>query len=148
MRSDRLLLILIPLLFVESPVEADVFDRHTSDYLRKVAEAGEGLSEIALTDLHKLQPLSKTETTPVAVFQTSEGQWTKAAVTWAFRRTEDGLLPILTIERFVAYRNDLSDISNASGTNIMLFAGFAYDFDIGQVVPGRCRSRTQTRRTA
>lgn len=122
-------------LLLGSSLQADVFDRHTSDYLRKVAEASAGRTEIALTDLHKLQPLSRTETTPAAVFQTSEGQWTKATLTLAFRRTEDGLLPILTIERFVTYRNDLSDISNASGTNIMLFAGFAYDFDIGQVVP-------------
>jgi hypothetical protein len=135
MRSDSLLLFLVSLHFVGSSIQADVFDRHTSDYLRKVADDSDGLTEISLTDLHKLQPLSKTETTPVAVFKTSEGNWTKAAVTWAFRRTDDGLLPILTIERFVTYRNDFSDVAKAAGDNIMLFEGFAYDFDIGQVVP-------------
>jgi len=135
MRPDRVLLILIPFLLAESSLQADVFDRHTSEYLRKVADKSEGLTEISLTDLHKLQPLSKTETTPVAVFKTSEGNWTKAAVTWAFRRTDDGLLPILTIQRFVTYRNDSSDVAKAAGENVMLFEGFAYDFDIGQVVP-------------
>lgn len=135
MRSDCLLFLLVALVLVGSPLHADVFDRHTSDDLRNVADASEGLTEISLTDLHKLQPLSKTETTPVAVFRTSEGNWTKAAVTWAFRRTDDGLLPILTIERFVTYRDNAGDVAQAAGDDVMLFAGFAYDFDIGQVVP-------------
>ena len=71
----------------------------------------------------------------MVVIKTGESQWTKAAMTWAFRKTEAGLIPILTIERFVTYRDDLSNVSAASDDNIMLFAGFAYDFDIGQVVP-------------
>lgn len=137
MRSDRLLFVLVQFLLVGSTLHADVFDRHTSDYLRKVAEDSAGLTEISLTDLHKLTPLSRTETTPVAVFRTSEGNWTKASITWAFRRTDEGLLPILTIERFVTYRNDLTDVAQAAGKNVMLFEGFAYDFDIGQVVPAK-----------
>jgi len=116
-------------------VSADVFELHTSQYLRKVSETAEGKTEISLSELHQLQPLSKTETTPVVVIKTSAGNWTKAAMTWAFRKTDDGLIPILTVERFVTYRNDLSDVTVATDTDIMLFNGFAYDFDIGQVVP-------------
>lgn len=114
---------------------ADVFEQHTSQYLRQVANSSDGKTTMTLSDLHQLQPLSNTETTPVVVLKTSEGQWTKAAMTWAFRKTDNGLIPILTIERFVTYRDDLSDVTAASGSNIMLFSGFSYDFDIGQVVP-------------
>jgi len=120
---------------MSSSAMADVFDQHTSQHLRQVAEKSDGLKFITLSDLHQLQPLAKTETTPMVVIKTGESQWTKAAMTWAFRKTEAGLIPILTIERFVTYRDDLSNVSAASDDNIMLFAGFAYDFDIGQVVP-------------
>ena len=129
-------LLMAALLNCSSPVlMADVFEQHTSQYLRQVAEASEGQTSMTLSDLHQLQPLSNTETTPVVVLKTNEGQWTKAAMTWAFRKTDNGLIPILTIERFVTYRDDLSDVTAASGSNIMLFSGFSYDFDIGQVVP-------------
>ncbi|MBD3676107.1 MAG: hypothetical protein HUJ26_21570 [Planctomycetaceae bacterium] len=114
---------------------ADVFEQHTSQYLRRVADSADGRKSMTLSELHQLQPLSNTETTPVVILKTSEGQWTKAAMTWAFRKTDNGLIPILTIERFVTYRDDLSDVTAASGSNIMLFSGFSYDFDIGQVVP-------------
>ncbi|MDB4680253.1 hypothetical protein OAE80_04640, partial [Planctomycetaceae bacterium] len=137
MKLIRLLLMGCLIVCTTSILSADVFEQHTSQYLRQVAETSKGVTEITLSDLHQLQPLSNTETTPMVVIKTSEGQWTKAAMTWAFRKTETGLTPILTIERFVTYRDDLSDVTAASDENIMLFSGFAYDFDIGQVVPAK-----------
>ena len=128
---------------MSSSAMADVFEQHTSQHLRQVAEKSDGLKFITLSDLHQLQPLAKTETTPMVVIKTGESQWTKAAMTWAFRKTEAGLIPILTIERFVTYRDDLSNVSAASDDNIMLFAGFAYDFDIGQVVSSRSGRRSR-----
>jgi hypothetical protein len=137
MKIFRLLLVGWPTVGTTATLSADVFEQHTSKYLRQVSESTEGVSEITLSDLHQLQPLSNTETTPMVVIKTSEGQWTKASMTWAFRKSESGLTPILTIERFVTYRDDLSDVTAASDENIMLFSGFAYDFDIGQVVPAK-----------
>lgn len=135
MQSVRLYFLCSLLILSTTSLQADVFDQHTSQLLRDVAEKTDGKTEIGLSDLHQLQPLSKTETTPAVVIRTSEGQWTKAVMTWAFRKTDTGLIPILTIERFVTYRDDMTDVTVASGENIMLFVGFAYDFEIGQVVP-------------
>jgi hypothetical protein len=42
---------------------------------------------------------------------------------------------VLFIERYVTYDNDRPDLALASGKSVMLFPGFHFNFEIGQVVP-------------
>ena len=133
--ANRFALFLICLASLSSIAAADVFGLHTSSQLRKIASESDGLSEISMDALQDLKPLSRTESTPAAVIKTSEGNWTKARISWGFRKGADKPIPVLLIEEFVTYRDDKSDVTVASGKEVLLFAGFAYDLDIGQVVP-------------
>ena len=44
-------------------------------------------------------------------------------------------MPIVVLERYVTYDRDRGDVTLAHGRNVMLFPGYEFDFDIGQVVP-------------
>jgi len=113
----------------------DVFDRHTSKWLRKGIAEQEPLASLALKDAGRLTTLSADISSPCIVIQSNDGNITKALVAWGYRRSDDGLIPVLLIERFVTYRSNRGDAAAAAGENVMLFPGFRFNFDIGQVVP-------------
>ncbi|MFQ5732213.1 MAG: hypothetical protein ACE5KM_09680 [Planctomycetaceae bacterium] len=114
---------------------ADVFDRHTSAWLKKGIAKGTPLTGLSLRDAARLKTLSADLSSPCVVIRTNDGNITKALVGWGFRRGKGKLVPVLLIERFVTYRQNRGDVAAASGKDVMLFAGFAFNFDIGQVVP-------------
>lgn len=114
---------------------ADVFDRHSMYWLKQAAKGKQPTVELSLEQAAKLKPLAKNITSPCVVIKTDEDNWTKAMLGWGFRKGKDKPIPVLLIERFVTYRGDRPNIAAASGKDIMLFAGFSFNFDIGQVVP-------------
>lgn len=118
-------------------VAADIFDRHTCDVLQTVAAKSKPLAELSLDGAGKLKTLSSKIDSPCVVVKTDEGNWVKALVSWGFRKGPDKPIPVLVIERFVTYRFDRTNVTTAAGSNVMLFAGFSFDFDIGQVVPAQ-----------
>jgi hypothetical protein len=91
----------------------------------------------------KLKTLGPRVEHACVVVRTSDGNWAKALVSWGFRKAKprdgkDGketLVPIAVLERYVTYDRDRGDTTLAHGRNVMLFPGYEFDFDIGQIVP-------------
>lgn len=131
----RLLLSCVCLFVPASAQALDAFDRFTLAQMRAVAKASEPAAELTLRGATELKALGRGVTTPCAIFKTDQGNWTKALVTWGLRKTVDGPVPVLIVERYVTYDATRGGATTATGRDVMLFAGFAYDFDIGQVVP-------------
>jgi hypothetical protein len=89
-----------------------------------------------MRDALRLKSISPRITSPCLVIRTDEDNWAKAIVTWGFRKGKaDDRIPVIVIERFVTYRGDRENLTSAKGENVMLFPGFGFNFDIGQIVP-------------
>lgn len=114
---------------------ADIFDRQPAATVKKFIDQGEVVAKIGLETSAKLKPLSTTISSPCILVKTDEGNYAKALVSWGLRKSAGKPTPILLIERFVTYRQDRLDLTAASGKDVMLFPGFGFNFDIGQVVP-------------
>jgi hypothetical protein len=117
----------------------DVFDRHTADILKTSIEGSESSKSISQAEAAKLKPLAKDLESGCVVVETSSGNLAKVLISWGFRKTsgsaEQKVVPVLMLDRFVTYENGKGDSTIANGKNIMLFPGFGFDFDLGQVVP-------------
>ena len=116
---------------------ADVFDRHTAPLVKKLADEGTATKELAMADAAKLKPLAANIGSPCLILKTDGGNYTKALVSWGLKKGKgtDKPTPLLLIERFVSYRGERLDLTSSIGRDVMLFPGFGFDFDIGQVVP-------------
>ena len=138
----RRLQILIPAIVASlvcvatSTVHADVFDDHTAYWLRRAIAETKPLDSLAMSDSPSLKAIGRGIGSPCIVVHTDDDNWTKALVTWGFRKGTDGnRIPVVLIERFVNYRGDRQTLTTAAGKDVMLFPGFGFNFDIGQVVP-------------
>jgi len=116
---------------------ADVFERHGPQLVKRLAEEGEGIKQLTMKDASKLKPLSPAIGSPCIVVKTDDGGFAKAVVSWGLKkgRGMDSPTPVLLIERYVTYRGDRLDLTSATGKDVMLFPGFGFNLDIGQVVP-------------
>jgi hypothetical protein len=127
-------LLFVATVLIASTLRADSFDRINTAALQEAFESREPLAGVMMNDAAKAKPLPRTDGWVLAV-KTSEGNWSKVLVSWQFRKTADRPLPVLLVDRFATFSKAGNDISLATNTQVMLFAGFAYDLDIGQVVP-------------
>ena len=114
---------------------ADVFDRHALPELRKAIEGPGVTTQITLNDVAKIKPLSPLLSSPCVAIKTNSGNYAKALLGWGLRKGSDKPTPVVVIERFVTYRVDRPDLTTAASKDVMLFPGFGFNFDIGQVVP-------------
>ena len=116
---------------------ADVFERHAAPLVKKLADEGTVTRELAMADAAKLKPLAANIGSPCLILKTDSGNYTKALVSWGLKKGKgtDKPTPLLLIERYVSYRGERLDLTSAIGKDVMLFPGFGFDFDIGQVVP-------------
>jgi len=116
---------------------ADVFERHPATLVKRLAEEGEGVKQLTMNDAAKLKPLAPTIGSPCLMARTDEGGYAKLLVAWGLKKGKgsDKPTPVLLIERYVTYRGDRLDLTSASGKDVMLFPGFGFNLDIGQVVP-------------
>ncbi len=126
---------LFSLVVLNAGARADVFDDHTAYWIKDAAEKGTATASFSMKDGAKLKPIGKRISSPCIVFKTDDENWTKALITWGLRKGKNGPTPVLIIERFVTYRGDRPNLTTAAGKDVMLFPGFAFNFDIGQVVP-------------
>jgi hypothetical protein len=135
----RSTLLITMLLFVyvagSSEAVADVFDDHTAYWLRLGVKSETPRKDLSMDAGARAKQIARSISSPCIVVHTDEDNWSKALVTWGLRKTADGRVPILMIERYVTYRGDRENLTRASGKEVMLFPGFGFDFDIGQVVP-------------
>ncbi|MCA9117570.1 MAG: hypothetical protein KDA79_21015 [Planctomycetaceae bacterium] len=114
---------------------ADVFDRHTLAVLNSAIEGQSPRMALGLDEAVRLKTLGANFSSPCIIVRTNDGNTALALVGWGFRRGTDGPLPVVLIERYVTWRSDRPDVTASSGQDVMLFAGFSFNFDIGQVVP-------------
>lgn len=127
--------LLVVLLASSITVGADLFDRQAASAVKQFIEKGKAVPEITIDESARLKPLSATLTTPCLLIKTDEGNYAKALVSWGLRKGPKKPTPVLLIERYVTYRQDRLDLTAATGKDVMLFPGFGFNFDIGQVVP-------------
>ncbi len=116
---------------------ADVFERHGATIVKRLAEEREGIKQLTMEDAAKLKPLAPTIGSPCLVARTDEGSYSKLLAGWGLKKSNgsDKPIKVLLIERFVTYRGDRLDLTSATGKDVMLFPGFGFNLDIGQVVP-------------
>lgn len=135
-RVFRSVLLTLVVSALANPVAADVFDDHTAYWLRRATAEAEPLKSLSMRDALAVKPIGRGIGSPCIVVHTDDDNWTKALVTWGFRKGNDGSrVPVVLIERFVNYRGDRQTLTTAAGKDVMLFPGFGFNFDIGQVVP-------------
>jgi hypothetical protein len=129
------LLAFYTLLFVSPAWSSDVFDRHTATVIKQLIEKGEPLQDFDLAASAKLKPLSSSVSSPCLLIKTDEGNFAKVLLSWGLKKGNGKPIQVLLIERYSTYRHDRLDLTSAHGKDVMLFPGFAFNFDIGQVVP-------------
>jgi hypothetical protein len=136
-RFFSIALLLLPF-SLTSHARADAFDNYTNAILKKVAEA-DGVKEIKqLTPVLMAENdnvLLKTDAAFIVVY-TNDLHYSKLLVRSGFRKVDaERKIPMLSIERFVTYKEGEERHVLADGKNINLFPGFRFNLDIGQVVP-------------
>jgi hypothetical protein len=124
------------LLMAASPARADDnFDRHTAFWLETATRDAEPIAALTSGQAARLETLGPGVESPCIVVRTADGNIAKALITWGLRKHDPEPIPVCLIERFVTYDGTRRDIAIAHGENVMLFPGFRFDFDLGQVVP-------------
>ena len=113
---------------------ADVFDRHDGFWLRRAAQQSKPVPAVTEAASRQWKRLPGTEG-PTLVVKTDQGNWAKLELDWGYRRGPKGLLRVLMLVRFQTYRAGQDQQVVARGRQRMLFPGFEFDLDLGQVVP-------------
>jgi hypothetical protein len=125
-------------LLTASPVWAvDAFDRPTLRALQQAVKEAEPLEGLSSGQAAELEVLGAGVTSPCIIVKTDQGNWAKALVGWGLRKGEGKPVPVLMLERYVTYDSGRPGQTVAAGKDVMLFAGFGFNFDIGQVVPAK-----------
>lgn len=123
-------------LAISAPASAaDVFERHSADLLHSAIAELKPVSQVTLQDASTLKTLSRRIHAPAVIIKTNDGNLAKAIIGWGFRKGAKNPIPVILLERFVTYRDDLSGVTTAVGQDRILFAGFRFNFDLGDVVP-------------
>jgi hypothetical protein len=124
-----------------SAVRADAFDYYINPVLAKVPQA-DGVKLVkrltpALLAEHS-GVLPQTGDACFLVVKTNGGRFCKLLVRSARHKTaQKTLIPVLLIERYVTYRLSGDRAVEAQGQNVLLFDGFQFSLDLGQVVPAK-----------
>lgn len=117
----------------------DTFDRHSASILQSAIESQTGVTSFSSVDALKLKPLDRDLESSCIVIETRSGNLAKVLVSWGYRKSnaanDSKLITVLVLDRFVTYEKSRGDSTLANGKNIMLFPGYQFDFDIGQIVP-------------
>jgi len=131
----RSMFVLFVLVLANHALALDTFDRHTTFWLRQATKDSQPIAELTSGQAASWKSLGR-GFSPCIIVKTHNGHWTKAMLNWGLKKGDEGKIsPVLFIERFVTYDNDRPDLAMASGKGVMLFAGFQFKFEIGQVVP-------------
>ena len=122
---------------VQPATAIDIFDRHDSSILKQIVEAGTAQTELTQAQVAKLKPIARDVDSNCLIVETNGGNLAKVLVSWGFRkqRQAEKPIPVLMLDRYVTYEQGRGDTSLANGTNVMIFPGYKFDFDLGQIVP-------------
>ena len=124
-----------PLALAPNAARADAFDDASNSLLRSVLADRPAIKSFDRAQATALKPLAKTVEGSLLVLKSADGNIAKGLVTFGFRKGPEKPVVVLMIDRFVAYGPATGDTSVAVARNVMLFPGFEFDIDLGQVVP-------------
>jgi hypothetical protein len=117
---------------------ADVFDHYVNPVLAKLAE-GKHVREVKqltpgmIVDHDNVLPRTRSA---FLLVRTNGTRWAKLLVVTARQKVgADKVVPILSVERFVTYKEGEERTVQASGKDLSLYPGFRLSLDLGQVVP-------------
>jgi hypothetical protein len=120
---------------------ADDFDRVDGAALAAIPESKSVTAHQGLTlaQIGNLPVVLRGTRSPLFVVKTDQGNLARVLAVAAFRKPAGGadeLVPVLVLERFACFEADKATTRIARGHDVMLFDGFRFDLDSGQVVPG------------
>lgn len=130
---------ILALLALAWTAHADSFDHYTNPVLAKVPKAAgvKELTKLTQEQISENSGVLPDATAALIVVQTVDGRWSKLLVQTARKKVGEDLVPVLLIDRFVTYKEGTDRTVVASGKNMLLFDGFVFSLEMGQVVPAR-----------
>jgi hypothetical protein len=130
--------VVLGFVFIAPAGAADAFDLYTNPILAKVPRAD---GTVALAQASREQLIDNDRTLKgvagtFLVVKTNDNRWGKLLVQYARHKTAEGKsLPMISIERFVSFKEGQERAVQAASQNISLYPGFRFHLDLGQVVP-------------
>jgi hypothetical protein len=136
---SRVLCAAVVLLVSPSLLHADHFDEHTLSILQGIAKQPDAkrTGRLSLTELAGLPKVVQGASQSVLiVVRTDEGNWSKLLVRGGGVRRKGNAQPkpFLHVERLTTYSAEARRGVLADRRDVFLFAGFAIDLDLGQIV--------------
>jgi hypothetical protein len=135
----RLLATIAFLAVAAAPAHAtDAFDLYTNPILARVPKADGAL---ALPRVSREQIIDNDGTLKgvagtFLVVRTNDNRWAKLLVQFALHKAGEGkTVPMVSIERFVTFKEGQDQAVQAESKNVNLYPGFRFNLDLGQVVP-------------
>jgi squalene-hopene/tetraprenyl-beta-curcumene cyclase len=133
----RLVIVVLAVLALTQPAQADAFDLYTNVVLAKLVESKnvkefKQLAPRAMLDHDRVLPGI---TSTFLVVKTNGGRFAKLLVEPGGQKIGEKSLPLLLVNRYVTYKDGEERQVLASGKNLHLYPGFRLNLDLGQVVP-------------
>jgi hypothetical protein len=126
-------------LSIVSSVRADHFDHYTNPALSKAIEEGKAVKEYKELTSDQIGEMGQALADSSATFlivRTNDNRLAKLLVQPARQRVgKDEQVPMLLIEKYVAFKESTERTVKARGENLHLYPGSRLLLDIGQVVP-------------
>jgi biopolymer transport protein ExbD len=135
-------LMVVNLVIFTDPARGDEFSQIAGPFVRELVRRDDVRNHVSLTigELESLPDVLPRVRSEFLIVKTDEGNLAKLLLSPGLRKRKPGdrpspLVPVLVVERFETLdsTNDLS--FKARGKEIVLFGGFLFDLDSGQVVP-------------
>jgi hypothetical protein len=129
---------LVILALLPALARADAFDLYLNP---TIASLVEGKNVKAITQLTPAMIIDHDRVLPKSssaflVVRTNNGRWAKLLLTAGKQKISDEKsVPIVSIDRYVTFKEGDERAVVVSGSNQSLFSGFRFSLDLGQVVP-------------
>jgi hypothetical protein len=135
----RCLAAVIFVLLADAPARAaDPFDLYTNPVLARVPKADGALAvaQLSREQIIDNDRILKGVAGSFLVVKTNDNRWSKLLVQYAKHKTAEGkTVPMVSIERFVTFKEGQDRAVQAASQNVSLYPGFRFNLDLGQVVP-------------
>ncbi|MFO0846647.1 MAG: hypothetical protein U0797_30480 [Gemmataceae bacterium] len=121
-----------------SSARGDVFDHYNNPALARLTEGKNAreLKRLTPSDVVEHDRVLPGHTSAFLVVRTNGGRLAKLLVQAGKQKIDaERAVPILSIERFVTFKEGEVQTRLATGANQSLYAGFRFSLDLGQVVP-------------
>jgi hypothetical protein len=128
--------------FLANPALGDDFNRIAGPFLVELMARADAHSHVNLTtaQLEALPEVLPRARSAFLIIKTDEGNLAKLLVSTGLRKQSSNaksapIVPVLVLERFETLEANKYSSFKARGKEVVLFGGFSYDLDSGQVVP-------------